>query len=80
MKNIGISRYRQKKMPKCPKNKHDRLYITDYGMTFPWLSYSVSEDGAYCALCIAFQDQYDAQQNQEFVCESTIPRLKECHW
>jgi hypothetical protein len=27
----------------------------------------VSEEGAYCAFCIAFQDQSDAKQNTEFV-------------
>ena len=33
-----------------------------------WLhNYSVSEDGAYCALCIAFHDQSGAKQNQQFL-------------
>lgn len=52
---------------KYPKNSQDRRYNRSWEDTFPWLSYSASVDGAYCAACIAFQDPSDERQNPEFV-------------
>ena len=33
-----------------------RKYSLDWEITFPWLRYSVTENSAYCAYCLVFDD------------------------
>ena len=37
-----------------PNNHQKRRYNPEWEVKFPWLRYSVTEDGAYCAYCFVF--------------------------
>ena len=37
-----------------PINHQKRKYNPEWEVKFPWLRYSVTEDGAYCAYCFVF--------------------------
>ncbi|CAG2212940.1 unnamed protein product [Mytilus edulis] len=54
-----------------PKNNQNRRYNKSWENDYSWLRYSPSQDGAYCSLCIAFQDHpSENPRYNEFV---TIP-------
>ncbi|CAC5422445.1 unnamed protein product [Mytilus coruscus] len=54
-----------------PKNNQNRRYNKSWENHYSWLRYSPSQDGAYCSLCIAFQDHpSENPRYNEFV---TIP-------
>ncbi|CAC5383770.1 unnamed protein product [Mytilus coruscus] len=54
-----------------PKNNKNRRYNKSWENDYSWLRYSPSQDGAYCSLCIAFQNHpSENPRYNEFV---TIP-------
>lgn len=55
---------------KFPKNHQGRRYNKSWESDYPWLRYSPALDGAFCSVCIAFQDNPgETQRYAEFVTE-----------
>ena len=52
------------KLKECPANSQKWCYQPHWSELFPWVRYSVSADGAFCAPCFLFSK---ARINSEFV-------------
>ena len=54
-----------------PKNNQNRRYNKSWENEYSWLHYTPSQDGAYCSVCIAFQDH--PSENPRYNEFGTVP-------